>query len=52
MRPPCLGCKLDGRCDQQNAVAREVWLAWLRGVALGCGDREENYWHGIEGVAA
>ena len=51
MLVPCRDCKYDGRCEQQAEVSKKIMLSWAHGALVDCNDREERYWHGIEGVA-
>ena len=52
MLAPCRDCRFEGRCEQQNEIARRVLFSWAYGALTECGDREERYWHGVEGVKA
>lgn len=51
MLHPCRDCKKQGRCDQEKEKSRLALFAWAHGSLVGCTDREESAWHGVEGVS-
>jgi len=47
---PCGGCAREGRCEDQADKCFQAFFAYWRGVVIGCMDRKERSWRGLEGV--